>query len=335
MTPLRLRPDNFTPPTRTPWGGRRIVEAIKAGLPVAADKSAWEAVGESWEFSIDPAFPSHLEDGRSLAVALPEAAATPMLVKLLDAAADLSVQVHPADDYPRLAPGQSGKPEAWYVLDRTPGAGLWLGLAAGVTRAVLAAALADHADLRPMLTFVPVDPGDCFVIAPGTVHAVGAGVTLVEPQLVRPGATGATYRFWDWNRRYDAAGHRSPTGQPRPLHVADSLAVTDFDGPRGAAHVATLRRTPERIASAGAATRDRLCSLGVMQVERLRGRGPLPIGPLDALVALVVVRGELVVRAADGSTSARRGETLALPGALGAFTVDLEDAEAIMTWCRG
>lgn len=335
MTPLRLRPDNFTPPTRTPWGGRRIVEAIKAGLPDVGDDGAHDVVGEAWEFSIDPAFPSRVADGRLLAEALPEAAATPMLVKLLDTADELSVQVHPPDDYPALAPGHSGKPEAWYVLDRAPGAGLWLGLRDGVTREALAAALVEHADLRPMLTFVPVSPGDCFVIAPGTVHAVGAGVTLVEPQLVRPGQTGTTYRFWDWNRRYDAAGHRSPSGQPRPLHIDDSLAVTAFDGLRGAAYVASLRRHPEPLGAAAGATRDRLCTLGTMSVERLRGDGTLAIPALAALVALVVVRGRLTVRAGDTSTGARCGETLALPSTLGAFSVTLEDAEAIMTWCRG
>lgn len=332
MTPLRLRPDNFTPPTRTPWGGRRIVGSIKAGLEgVAAD----DVVGESWEFSIDPAFPSHVVDGRLLSEALPEAARTPMLVKLLDADDELSVQVHPPDDYPGLAAGQSGKPEAWYVLAREPGAGLWLGLREGVSREAMAEALREHADLRPMLTFVPVEPGDCFVIEPGTVHAVGAGVTLVEPQLVHPGRTGTTYRFWDWNRRYDAAGHRSEQGRPRPLHVADSLAVTPFDGPRGETYVQTLRRAPTALESRGGVERDLLCTLGRMRVERLSGEGTLAVPALGALAALVVLAGELTLTAGGASTSARGGETLALPSALGAFTLGFSGAEAIMTWCRG
>jgi len=335
VRPLRLRPDNFTPPTRTPWGGRRIVEAFKAGLAMAPDRAAWDAVGESWEFSIDPTFPSLLEDGRTLVEALPEAASTPMLVKLLDAAADLSVQVHPPDDYPGLASGQSGKPEAWYVLDAAPGAGLWLGLADGVDRPALARALSTHDDLRPMLNFVPVTPGDCFVIAPGTVHAVGAGVTLVEPQLVRPGLTGTTFRFWDWNRRYDAQGHRDPAGTPRPLHETDSLAVTPFDSPRGAAFVASLRRHPTPRDRHRAAVRDHLCVLPPMHVARLSGRGALPLPALGALAALVVVRGQLSFTTAGATVLARAGETLALPAALGPAVLDLDDAEAILTWCQG
>lgn len=350
MTPLRLRSDNFTPATRTPWGGRRIVAAIKAGLPLPAAKAALRAVGESWELSVDPAFPSRLAaDDRLLVDALPEAATTPMLVKLLDAATDLSVQVHPPDGYPGLGPGESGKTEVWYILHREPGAGIWLGLADGVTRDVLTAAIVDRADLRPFLNFVPVEPGDCFVVTPGTVHAIGAGVTLVEPQLVWPGRAGKTYRLWDWGRRYDAAGAPDPAGDLRPLHVADALAVAAFDAPLGPAAVAALRRTPELLAATATATWDRLCATPPLTVERVRGDGALDLPDRGALTALVVVRGRLGVipasaRPADAfdealdqgaRVDARAGETLVLPAALGPVHLDLDDAEAIVTWCRG
>ncbi len=337
VEPLRLRCDNFTPASRTPWGGRRIVEVIKAGLSLSDDKAAYPVVGESWEFSVDPAFPSELADGRALSDALPEAAGTPMLLKLLDAADRLSVQVHPADDYAGLEAGESGKPECWHVLHRELGAGVYLGLAEGATRAGLEAALAAGDDLTPMLNFVPVSPGDCFVIGPGTVHAVGAGVTLVEPQLVHPGRTGRTYRLWDWNRRYDATGRRDPGGRPRALHVAGSLAATRFDGLRGAAFVESCRCRREPLGATPGVAHERLTWLEEMSVERLAGTGLLHMGALGTLGALVVTSGVIVVGSAGtGATrlELRSGESAALPAGLGDLAFELEGAEAVLTWCR-
>ncbi|MCA9516740.1 MAG: class I mannose-6-phosphate isomerase [Myxococcales bacterium] len=338
MTPLRLEPDNFTPATRTPWGGRRIVDVVKAGLALAPEKAAFPVVGESWELSVDPAFPSRVAGtGVLLTDALPEARATRMLVKLLDAADDLSVQVHPPDDYAGLGPGESGKPEMWYVLHADEGAGIYLGLAEGVSREALTAALAAGDDLRPMLSFVPVRPGDAYEIGPGTVHAVGRGVTLVEPQLVAPGTSGVTYRFWDWNRRYDAAGRRDPGGEPRALHTAHSLAVTRFDGPRGAAFAASRRLALREVARAGDATRQLVNQLGPMRVERLAGSGHLTLPGGEGLGAFVVVGGSARVGAAGGGemVAARSGETLALAAAPGNLAVELDSAEVIVCRCQG
>lgn len=338
MTPLRLEPDNFTPATRTPWGGRRIVDVVKAGLAIAADKAAYPVVGESWEFSIDPAFPSRVAGtGALLTDVLPEARATRMLVKLLDAAEDLSVQVHPGDDYAGLRAGESGKPELWYVLAADEGAGIYLGLAEGVSRPALAAALAAGDDLRPMLHFVAVRPGDAYVIRPGTVHAVGHGVTLVEPQLVAPGTTGVTYRFWDWNRRYDAAGRRDPAGALRALHTAHSLAVTDFGEPRGAAFAAARRLAPAVVERVGEAVHEHVHQLGPMRVDRLAGSGRLTLAGGGGPGAFVVVGGVARVGAEGGGAAvlARSGETLALPAAPGNLAVELDHAEVIVCRCQG
>jgi mannose-6-phosphate isomerase len=338
----------MTPPTRTPWGGQRLWTDYKRHLPALRGAPAPEVIGESWEVSIDPAFPSALLwGGQRLALAealrrwpvelLGEGGgeATPMLVKLLDAAAALSVQVHPDDHYAGLAPGASGKPECWYILDAAPGAGLYLGLTPDVTRASLERALRGGDDLTPMLNFVPVQRGDMFIIGPGTVHAIGAGVTLVEPQLVWPGKSGQTYRFWDWNRRYDAQGKLDPIhGQPRPLHIDDSLAVTRFDGPRGQAFVDACRAEPRPLQRAGGASHDLLGVLEGMRVERLRGSGALTLPPRGALQAAVVVSGHSAWagEAVNDAVAAQRGESLILPAALGACDVTLLDAEVILTW---
>jgi len=329
MFPLLLRADNWTPPERTPWGGRAILERWKVGRTIDRAKAAWPAIGESWEVSFDPAFPSRDHAGTTLAdhiAANPHAwlgadqrtadLARSFLIKLLDAREVLSVQVHPADGDPDLAAHESGKPEAWVVLARAPGAGLWLGLADGVTRNDFAhAASANHASppnlvdpIAPLLNFVPVEVGDAFVIDAGTVHAIGPGVTLLEPQLVRPGRTGVTYRFWDWGRRFDARGRPDPEGDLRPLHLARSLAVTAWDAPRGAAFVASCRRTPVVVCESAARV-SRYFEFKGMRLERLEGEGRFTLPACGRFRVIIALAGRLQ---GDGF-ALETGETLAVP----------------------
>ncbi|MBI5159849.1 MAG: class I mannose-6-phosphate isomerase [Micrococcales bacterium] len=345
VTALLLRPDNFTPPSRTPWGGRRILEHYKRGLPLDPSRAAYPVVGESWEISVEPDFPSRVDGtdavlGGALA-ADPRAwlgaraagrygTATPLLVKLLDAADDLSVQIHPGNDYAGLGPGESGKPESWYVVERAPGAGIYLGLSDGVGRDEVARALAGGGDLTPMLNFVPVEPGDFFVIDAGTVHAIGRGVTLVEPQVVLPARRGVTYRFWDWNRRYDPDGRLDPNGAPRTLHAQHALAVTPWDGPRGAAFVAQVRPRPTPLQT-GPARHDRLHRSEVLAVDRVQGTGTVRFETADELWGLTVLAGTVRVRAGAADLEVSRGWSAVLPAALGATDLHLADAHAILT----
>lgn len=341
--PLLLRPDNFTPPSRTPWGGTRVATRYKAGV-IAAGSS--RIVGESWEVSVEPDFPSRLPDGTPLSDVLAadpapwlgEAAAhgsTGLLVKLLDAADDLSVQIHPADDYAGLRPGESGKPESWYVLEADPGAGLYLGLREGVTEAAMRAALGSGA-VASLLSFVEVEPGDFFVIDAGTAHAIGRGITLVEPQRVAPGRRGITYRYFDWNRRYDARGARDPSGQPRPLHVEHALAVTDWDAPRGDALLRRIRRRAGRAAVDGPARVDALCGPDGptpsehLRVSRLAGTGHVALPPEPRLRGLVVVAGCVTVGEGDDAVRVERGRSAVLPASTPAPMCRLEGAHAVL-----
>jgi len=311
--PLVLSWDNWTPPERTPWGGRAIAE-LKAALPIAPERRAWTAVGESWELSVDPAFPSRVAaTGASLADVLaadparwlgPDeeargARSTALLVKLIDAALPLSVQVHPRDDDPELGPGESGKPESWVVLDARPGAGIWLGFEPGVTRADVEAALDRGASLTPLLRFVPVARGDVFVIAPGTVHAIGAGVTLLEAQRVRPGLSGVTYRFWDWDRG-------------RPLHRERALAVADFG-----VYAGDVGRRAV-LGEAAGIVHERLLTFAGMVVERVRGQGRLVLPPLGRL-RVAVATHDVVIDALPLA----RGQSAVVPAAAGALSVTL------------
>lgn len=340
VRPALLRADNFTPAARTPWGGRAIVTTLKPGLAHHEGP-----VGESWELSVEPDFPSTLEDGRLLSAVLaedpvawlgPVAAprlGTSLLVKLLDARDALSVQIHPSDDYAGLGEGEGGKPESWYVTHAEPGAALYIGLAHGVTRASLEAALGTEADVSALLGRVEVAPGDFFVIEAGTPHAIGPGITLVEPQCVTPGRRGLTYRFWDWNRRYDASGMPSPDGAPRALHVAHALAVTDFDAPRGDALFARIRvraGRPDLDAKAvctSLAHEDGPLVSKALEVARLSGHGDVALPAASRLRGITVLEGVVVI---DG-VRITRGRTAAVPAALAGTTVTLERAHAIVS----
>jgi mannose-6-phosphate isomerase len=334
MRPRCLRPDNLTPPTRTPWGGRKILDHYKRGLDLGAAASLSRA-GESWEISVEPSFPSRLAGDDVLldqAIAAdpvawlgPEGKArhggqTPLLVKLLDAADNLSVQVHPDASEPALDAGESGKPEGWYIVEAEPGAGLYLDFRDGVERADVEACLRQGGALDPLMNFVPVSAGDAFRIRSGTVHAVGAGVTLVEPQFVIPGCRAVTYRYWDWNRRYDARGEVSPEGSPRPLHIDRSLAVTRWQGPRGAAAVDACRQRPTLV-TPGPLARALVMLCPYFVLERWAGHGVLEVAAQGVLQAVVCVAGAARVHTERGAADIRCGQSMVIPAAGGAVQV--------------
>lgn len=257
--PLLLRPDNFTPLARTPWAGDAIAAKYKRDL---VPECSGKKIGESWEFSCDPNFPSKLKD---YSVTLPELflARGPeifgaphsdkrceLLVKLINASDPLSVQVHPRDDDPDLKANECGKPESWYVLDAEPGAGIYLGFSRKMSRDELRHGLLNGKG-RELLQFVTVRPGDYFEIEPGVPHCIGPGVTLLEPQRIVEGLSGKTFRMWDFDRRYDATGRVDMVhGKPRDIHLEEGLKLVDPVVQFGPVWLATLRRKPSNVVMA-------------------------------------------------------------------------------------
>src|SRR5690606_23909422 len=137
--------------------------------------SADTPLGESWELSVSDEFPSEVESGRALSDEIasdPRAwlgaeagnASTALLVKWLDAADNLSLQIHPEDDYAGLAAGESGKVEAWYVVANEPSAGVYFGFMPGVDARAVREVLAENGDLSQLMAFTPVQLGDLIVI---------------------------------------------------------------------------------------------------------------------------------------------------------------------------
>ena len=255
---MKLSPDLFTPLTRTPWAGHRIAALFKRNL---LPQSQLAAIGEAWEVSCDPSFPSQILGSTSslseLIALQPEAMLSAdyvkengpsceILIKLLNADDPLSVQVHPDDNDPALKPNECGKPESWLVLDAEAHAGIYLGFSKAIERKKLELLLSEKGDLRPWLQFVPVKVGDYFEIQPGVPHAIGPGTVLLEPQRVIAGRSGKTFRLWDWGRRYDDFGQIDlKSGKARELHVDEALRLMRPEEQVGEDFVESLRRVAD------------------------------------------------------------------------------------------
>ena len=212
------------------WGGRRL-EQFGKRLPAGTD------IGESWEVSAYPGMESTVAAGplasRSLRSLCEEygpqfignaawntyAGSFPLLIKLIDANADLSIQVHPDDGYARAHDLERfGKMEAWFVLSPAKGR-FACGLQDGTTRGAFAEAIAESRVLD-QLKFYDAVPGQFVFVPPGVVHAACSGVMIYEVQQ----SSDLTFRLYD----YDRTGS---DGKPRELHVEHGLAVSDFDHP--------------------------------------------------------------------------------------------------------
>lgn len=141
----------------------------------------------------------------------------PILIKFIDTAERLSLQVHPDDSYVKAhkVPGECGKTEAWYIIYAEPGAWIIRGLRPGTTREVFENYLG-NGNLEDCLHFLSVSPGDVIFIPPGIVHTIGPGIVLLEVQQ----NSDVTYRLYDW-------------GRPRELHVRNALDVIDFASSTG------------------------------------------------------------------------------------------------------
>lgn len=187
------------------WGGTKLLKLKNIPL----EKKYIDP--ETWEVSTHPEGISKLKATKE---PLTQFVNLSYLVKLLDTASVLSVQVHPDDHYAEIHENQKGKNECWLILEANTGSGIYLGFKPGITKEKLKTALVNKEDISVMLNFIPVKKGDFFFVPAGTIHAIGAGITMVEVQQ----SSGVTYRVWDWNRV-------DSKGKSRELHVDKSFAV--------------------------------------------------------------------------------------------------------------
>lgn len=204
------------------WGGTRLRELF--------GKEGGDRLAESWELSCHPDGECYIMGGEFDGMKLsdfvnehPEAVSSgfksgdsfPVLVKLIDAKNDLSVQVHPNDEYAHKYENDNGKTEMWYVIDAAPDSELIYGFNEELSKEDFRKAIENNT-LMEKLRRVPVKQGDVFFIEPGTLHAIGKGILIAEIQQ----SSNVTYRVYDY-------GRLGADGKPRPLHIEKALEVTN------------------------------------------------------------------------------------------------------------
>lgn len=304
-----LTPFKFQPYLRTVlWGGSRI--AAYKGWPTAE-----EGLGESWEISAMPGRESVVKEGADQGLTLSQLVEKygadllgrrveevygrrfPLLVKLIDAHRDLSLQVHPDDGLARSLHSGTGKTEMWYVVRADAGAMIYAGFSQAITPEEYDRRVADHSIMHVVARH-EAHAGDVIYLPAGCIHTLGAGNLVVEVQQ----ASDITYRVYDYGRR-DAAGHL------RELHTNLARSALDFSA--GDGNFVTYDRAGKG--------RTPLVHCPYFRTDRfsLCGEASLPAAA-DAFQVLVCVEGEAVLRPSGGASagvSLRRGESVLVPAA--------------------
>lgn len=278
------------------WGGMKLVE--KYGKQTEKRPCA-----ESWEISYHPNGKTRLANGKTLeetaSAAELGANATafdrfPMLVKFIDAAQDLSVQVHPTDEYALRDYNSYGKTEMWYIAEAEEGAGIYLGFRESVTKEECEKAIKENT-LSDKLRFYPVKKGEHYFVPAGTVHAICAGCLVYEIQQ----NCDLTYRIYDY-------GRRDKNGNLRELHIKKALETACLEA-------------KEKIAfSAECAEGERIGVSRYFTLTRLKLNGEKRLKTDAASFrAVTCVSGEGKI----GDKIMRRGDTFFVPATYGEFTV--------------
>lgn len=269
------------------WGGTRLKKDFGKNLPQ-------NPLAETWECSTHPDGPSLVASGefigKTLAQVLkdhPEYLGThpdsghelPILIKFIDAKQNLSVQVHPDDDYAHINEnGSLGKTEMWYVLDAAENAKLVYGFKHDLDKEILRESL-QNGTVERHLRKVDIKKDDVFFIEAGTVHAIGAGALIAEIQE----NSNLTYRLYDY-------GRVDKDGKPRELHIEKALDVAKLRS-------SSEPRQPMRILkySPGCAV-ELLCRCKYFQTERMllnTGKNAIPIrAESNSFQVLLCVEGK-------------------------------------------
>lgn len=305
----------------TIWGGRKLAEIVGKKLP---DGDA--PIGESWETETSTIVQNGPYAGQTLGELVElldmDLLGTyaisvfgrrfPLLAKFLDARSQLSVQVHPNDEYAHAHErGKLGKTEFWYILAAEPGARIVHGLQRPTTRQEVREAI-ERVELEGLLHTELVAPGDVVFVPAGTVHAIGGGILLYELQEY----SDVTYRMYDYGR-LDAQG------RPRELHIERALDVSSYEPST------CIKTRPVTLTECAAYTERCLvaCRYFVTREMTLRTRvegettGSCYI--LSSLSAnLRVCYGEGLAR----NECLERGQTMVLPAALGRYSIEGQGA---------
>lgn len=294
------------------WGGQSLAERKGAYLP-RVDKG--KNIGESWEISCVRGDCSVVAGGMLKGNGLHELVEVymgdlvgdavfdtygevfPLLIKRLDCHEVLSVQVHPDDRLAEMRHGSAGKTEMWYVTDAEPGASLYIGLRKGTSREDYLRAVAEER-LPELLNRVEVRKGDLFFIPAGTVHALGAGLKVVEVQQT----SDITYRIYDWGR-VDA------DGEPRELHTALAVDAIDFGVDAGN----LVMKYAPRLNEAVEAVRCKYFTVNVLDID---GRVERVHVEKDSFVIYICTEGRAVLTTDSAAVPVAEGESVLVPAVI-------------------
>ena len=310
MYPLKMNPvfkDNI-------WGGSRLKEEYGKDTP-------YKITGESWEVASHKNGESTVANGEFNGKTIKELTAVlkekllgdkvyvsddekfPLLVKFIDARDNLSVQVHPDDEYAHSNEGgEFGKTEMWYVMDATEGAGILYGFKEPVTKDVFEKSIRENT-LLDYTKFVTCKKGDSFFIPSGTLHAIGEGLLIAEIQQ----NSDTTYRIYDYDRR-------DSNGNPRQLHIDKALDVTK------------LEPAPDYKFEGNLIT-----DCDYFKVEKLAVSGTLNwVVNKDRFEILVVCSGDVCINGVEF----KKGETALVPAYIGDVTLHGNDAVVLRTYVK-
>ncbi len=292
-----------------PWGGALLRE--KYGV-----NSDLEPLAEAWVLSCHPDGESIIAEGTHQGQSLSGYAAQyganfwgtkceefdglPLLIKLIDAKTNLSIQVHPDNAYALEHEHQYGKTEMWYVMEAAPDAYLYYGLKKSVTKSELSRSITDGT-IIDLLRAVPVHAGDLFFIPAGTIHAICGGTVIAEIQQ----SSNVTYRVFD----YDRIGK---DGKKRPLHVQQALDVVNLDP------------TPLKWDFG-----PHLAACPYFTVDKVVGPAK-GICSEESFVSILIVKGQGTVSCTGECAPAKQGDSFILPAGSGGWAID-GDCEALVT----
>lgn len=295
------------------WGGRRLKDDFSKNLNLTP-------LAETWECSTHPDGLSLVVNGEFAGLTLKQVLKDnpaflgthaaqlgddrdiPILIKFIDAKNDLSIQVHPDDDYANIhEDGQRGKAEMWYVLDAKRDSSLVYGFKHEINRKKLRTAL-NKGTIERYLQYVPIKTNDVFFVAPGTVHAIGAGALVAEIQE----SSNLTYRLYDY-------GRLGKEGKPRELHIDKALDVLTYkqsDSPRQP--MRTLRFHPgyatELLGRCRYFTVDRM----LLNTERIKTMASIATGS-TTFETLLVTDGCGMIRSASITFPFFKGDCIFIP----------------------
>lgn len=311
---------NYSPIKLTPaikdylWGGRRLITDFNK-------KTDLEKAAESWELSTHPDGESIVATGDFKGLTLTEyinknggnecigsKAAEfdffPILIKLIDAKDNLSIQVHPEDDYALRVEKEYGKTEMWYIVDCEEDAYLYYGLNREVSKEEFESRIKDNT-LLEILNKVPVHKGDVFFIPAGTIHAICSGILICEIQQ----NSNTTYRVYDYDRR-------GADGKPRDLHIEKAIDVSNlFPAPE-------LEKTDDNT----------LASCKYFTVKKIDCKDEAKI-QLDKACfrSLVILSGEGEVTCANEKMTFTKGDSIFIPAQDGELSLN-GSFEAVLSY---